>query len=203
MLDRCLIEIESRVFVLRVVTFDPVNLNDDAKYTRIIAFSCGSVSYRVTSIAQGLPCECSRAAETALDIVGNSLLDYLIPMSSIYFNENQVNECIQRFHSIRESEKYKKCLSSCWKCLRPWNMELHMQHMQRTALNIERFFLRPCWLIRRKQTQGYISLYGFRRNSKAMEISFQCHDDVTKWKHFSRYWPFVRGIHRWTVNSPH
>ena len=23
------------------------------------------------------------------------------------------------------------------------------------------------------------------------------HDDVIKWKHFSRYWPFVRGIHRW------
>ena len=22
------------------------------------------------------------------------------------------------------------------------------------------------------------------------------HDDVIKWKHFSRYWPFVRGIHR-------
>ena len=26
-----------------------------------------------------------------------------------------------------------------------------------------------------------------------------CHDDVIKWKHFPRYWPFVRGIHR----SPH
>ena len=22
------------------------------------------------------------------------------------------------------------------------------------------------------------------------------HDDVVKWKHFSRYWPFVRGIPR-------
>ena len=31
----------------------------------------------------------------------------------------------------------------------------------------------------------------------------QCHDDVNKWKHFPRYWPFVRGIHRWPVNSPH
>ena len=29
------------------------------------------------------------------------------------------------------------------------------------------------------------------------------HDDVTKWKHFPRYWPLVRGIHRWPVNSPH
>ena len=29
------------------------------------------------------------------------------------------------------------------------------------------------------------------------------HDDVVKWKHFPRHWPFVRGIHRWPVNSPH
>ena len=27
------------------------------------------------------------------------------------------------------------------------------------------------------------------------------HDDVMKWKHFPRYWPFVRGIHRSPVNS--
>ena len=29
------------------------------------------------------------------------------------------------------------------------------------------------------------------------------HDDVIKWKYFPRYWPFVRGIHWWPVNSPH
>ena len=29
------------------------------------------------------------------------------------------------------------------------------------------------------------------------------HDDVIKWKHFLRYWPFVRGIHQSPVNSPH
>ena len=29
------------------------------------------------------------------------------------------------------------------------------------------------------------------------------HDDVIKWRHFPRYWPFVRGIHRSPVNSPH
>ena len=29
------------------------------------------------------------------------------------------------------------------------------------------------------------------------------HDDVIKWKHFPRYWSFVRGIHRFPVNSPH
>ena len=29
------------------------------------------------------------------------------------------------------------------------------------------------------------------------------HDDVIKWKTFPRNWPFVRGIHRSLVNSPH
>ena len=29
------------------------------------------------------------------------------------------------------------------------------------------------------------------------------HDDVIKWKHFPRYWSFVRGIHRSAGNSPY
>ena len=29
------------------------------------------------------------------------------------------------------------------------------------------------------------------------------HDDVIKWKYFPLYWPFVWGIHRSPVNSPH
>ena len=32
---------------------------------------------------------------------------------------------------------------------------------------------------------------------------FPVRDDVIKWKHFPRYWPFARGIHRSPVNSPH
>ena len=33
---------------------------------------------------------------------------------------------------------------------------------------------------------------------------FECpYHDVIKWKHFPRYWPFVRGIHRCPLNSPH
>ena len=29
------------------------------------------------------------------------------------------------------------------------------------------------------------------------------HDDVIKWKLVPRYWPYVRGIHRSSVNSSH
>ena len=35
------------------------------------------------------------------------------------------------------------------------------------------------------------------------ELCTRFHDDVIKWKHFPRYWSFVRGIHRSPVNSPH
>ena len=30
-----------------------------------------------------------------------------------------------------------------------------------------------------------------------------CHDNAIKWKHFTRYWPFVRGFHRSPANSSH
>ena len=36
-----------------------------------------------------------------------------------------------------------------------------------------------------------------------MLICKQFHNNVIKWKHFPRYWPFVQGIHRYPVNSPH
>ena len=34
-------------------------------------------------------------------------------------------------------------------------------------------------------------------------VNPELHDDVIKWKHFPRYWPFERGIHQSPVNSPH
>ena len=41
-----------------------------------------------------------------------------------------------------------------------------------------------------------------RNISLAQEMEVR-HDDVIKWKHFPRYWPLMRGIHRSPVNSPH
>ena len=34
-------------------------------------------------------------------------------------------------------------------------------------------------------------------------LNTKLHDDVIKWKHFLRYWPMVRGIHRSPVEVPH
>ena len=38
---------------------------------------------------------------------------------------------------------------------------------------------------------------------QAERLLFEFHDDVIEWKHFPRYWPFLRAIHRSPVNSPH
>ena len=51
--------------------------------------------------------------------------------------------------------------------------------------------------------------YDFVRISQYYNVFFVIirshiyHDDVIKWKHFPRYWPFVREIQRLPVNSPH
>ena len=39
--------------------------------------------------------------------------------------------------------------------------------------------------------------------ASSCQLSQWGHDDVIKWKHFPRCWPFVRGIHRSPANSPH
>ena len=44
---------------------------------------------------------------------------------------------------------------------------------------------------------GYLSI-----SSNSSRSSNEHHDDVVKWKHFPRYWPFMRGIHRSPVNFP-
>ena len=40
------------------------------------------------------------------------------------------------------------------------------------------------------------------QNDSLKQTTWQ-HGDVIKWKHFPRYRPFVRGIHRSPVNIPH
>ena len=50
----------------------------------------------------------------------------------------------------------------------------------------------------------YISQIGMTGNFLHIDSGMLVfHDDVIKWKNFPRYWPFVRGIHRSKVNSPH
>ena len=65
-------------------------------------------------------------------------------------------------------------------------------------------YLKQCW-------PRSVSPYGITRpqcgklilNVEPQCVSSKQHDDVIKWKHFSRYWPFVWGIQRSLVNSSH
>ena len=47
---------------------------------------------------------------------------------------------------------------------------------------------------------SYVTLH---RAGTSWTREYHIYDDVIKWKHFPRYWPIVRGIHRSPVNSPH
>ena len=47
------------------------------------------------------------------------------------------------------------------------------------------------------------NLFNVNKNKSGNTPLSIIHDDVIKWKHFPRCWPFVRGIHRWSVDSPH
>ena len=43
----------------------------------------------------------------------------------------------------------------------------------------------------------------YRHESRRLGVDTTITWDVMKWKHFPRYWPFVRGIHRSPVDPPH
>ena len=55
------------------------------------------------------------------------------------------------------------------------------------------------WSIRMHLGCNYLSIPRYLPLSHKSSI----HDDVIKWRNFPRYWPFVRGIHRSPMNTPH
>ena len=100
--------------------------------------------------------------------------------------------------SISLSVQLGKNTSGQTRC---WNWNIYVYDNISAIADYKLFFLcrlchqQPCyWLI--------------NWSLSSMENCLNCiwkqiHDDVIKWKQFPRYWPFVRGIHRAPVNSPH
>ena len=75
---------------------------------------------------------------------------------------------------------------------------------QAVQFNRNRQFVMICWNDLLKCSRPFIFV------SYILVIEWQLpyyhkgtHDDIIKWKHFLRYWPFVRGFHKSPVNSPH
>ena len=58
------------------------------------------------------------------------------------------------------------------------------------------------WSLRKNTSNGESASLSWRHHHTGNNYLIP-YDDVIKWKHFPRYWPFVRGIHRSPVNSPH
>ena len=51
--------------------------------------------------------------------------------------------------------------------------------------------------------QSWSEMFNSLPKSVLIIVTENNHDDVIKWKHFPRNWPFVREIHRSPVNFPH
>ena len=49
---------------------------------------------------------------------------------------------------------------------------------------------------------NFLQIYKYIHAFDTSLSVYEYHDDVIKWKHLPRYWPFVRGIPRPPVNSP-
>ena len=50
----------------------------------------------------------------------------------------------------------------------------------------------------------FINMFSvYAQSGTHSHFNWWIHDDVIKWKHFPRNWPFVRGIHWSPVNPPH
>ena len=63
-------------------------------------------------------------------------------------------------------------------------------------------YLNQCWP-RSPTPYGVAKPQWVKDEIERIPAQRQKHDDVIKWKHFPRYWPFEQGIHRSPVNSPH
>ena len=85
---------------------------------------------------------------------------------------------------LLESRLYQSCW--CWDKNIPELVQFH-----------------DCWCPGSLHHQ-FISSHSIECQEFQLPVTSQWrHDDVIKWKHFPRYWPFVRGIHRSLVNSTH
>ena len=88
-----------------------------------------------------------------------------------------------------------------------WCIQLHLKYPRFRSLQWRHLIL--IWHL----GSLFNSLLGLRNNAHIKTLHHWClvdcpykmpsnaesifHDDVIKWKHFPRCWPFVRGIHRW------
>ena len=99
-----------------------------------------------------------------------------------------------------------------WMTPKPKKMGAHSNERQISSnLNIKHkfYYMLLSWFICYMSKFSYQYRNSHYKDETTLQLSYLYngnptpHDDVIEWKHFPRYWPFVRGIHRSPVNSPH
>ena len=87
-----------------------------------------------------------------------------------------------------------------------WNIHASIHHMIGLSWSLSSLFVTQfkVWLRRLVPISSFpFKCVTMQLNSSQMATLWLEHDDVIKLKHFPHYWPFVRGIHRSPMNSPH
>ena len=84
-----------------------------------------------------------------------------------------------------------------------FHLTLYNEHNYLSMLGLKIIHIseRTLWICLKQASHKYIFVSFLSYGVEAVK-SFPIHDDVIKWKHFPRYWTFVRGIHRWPVKYP-
>ena len=90
---------------------------------------------------------------------------------------------------------HSRCYWRQWSRL--WNVVLTLLWKCRILLRMSVFFSQRMTHNSHRPTTMYMTGDGC-----ALKMSAK-HEDGIKWKHFPRYWSFVRGIHWSPVNNPH
>ena len=123
-------------------------------------------------------------------------------MVTKFLNKDAVN--IEEWFRWYESSRIIICLS-CHSITEPRCGYIYQQCIQRENL----YHKNPrCTINSRLNRNSHIEshriyMWKVYLNTCGINWKLYVHDGVIKWKHFPRNWPFVQGIHRSPVNSPH
>ena len=102
---------------------------------------------------------------------------------------------------------FQGCLSLYWRQVALRTMSWRLNSIRNIFALLTVCMAKKLRLMERSVTES-LKNYVFEQQLVAFSCgyfftNFTNHDDVIKWKHFPRYRPFVRGIHRSPVKSPH
>ena len=123
------------------------------------------------------------------------------PVTGEFPTQRPVTRNFDVFFDLRQNRQLSKPWRRWWFESLPQSLWRHCNAKKMTAI------YQDCTVSRSSIKQHKIQRGTWKGHmhglSRALECLLWVHDDVIKWKHFPRNWPFVRGIHRSPVNSPH